>query len=707
MKVLSLFDGISCGMVALERAGFSVENYDAFEIDSYAIKVSKKNYPNIVHHGDVFNGDYTQFKGYDLLIGGSPCFTKGHYVLTDTGYKDISEVQVGDKVLTHKGNYKSVVRTYTRMAETKKVNIMGFTNFVTTGNHPFYSIQRSNATNKEYLATHSRRKFSIEPNWTKVDDMTTDTFCGKHTYIPEQDFEIDDELLWILGRYIADGHLKIEKRKDRENSYHYQVVISVGSKKLEDFKKHVQSRHFSCYEHSQNVYRCVFSSKEMCSLIEKYNFGRNAYTKTIPESFMRLPVEKSKILLDGYLSGDGSYIKESDSYACSTVSPTLALQIQRLVAHVYKTNAGISISSNDRKHMIDGREIHSNYPLYTLCFKKEKRKQSVWHIQNDIIWTPVKTVTPTNKTEQVYNIEVEDDNSYTINNCIVHNCTYWSIARGNRETTPDGIGGQLFMQYVRALKESECKYFLYENNFSIHKDIKSFISEQLGVQPIMINSALVSGQSRKRCYWTNIPNVTQPKNKNILLADILENSTDVPFNTIKGKSHTITATYGKAGYNPFSPYGAEAGKQRIAIPIEAENNIAESVIDTTKNPIEMKSESEIKKLESTKKENTPIRVGQIGKGGQGQRIYSVRGKSVTLSANGGGQGAKTGLYKIDLPDGDYLIRKLTPIEAERLQTLPDDYTSGISNTQRYKCIGNGWTIDVIAHILSNIKELVE
>lgn len=99
---------------------------------------------------------------------------------------------------------------------------------------------------------------------------------------------------------------------------------------------------------------------------------------------------------------------------------------------------------------------------------------------------------------------------------------------------------------------------------------------------------------------------------------------------------------------------------------------------------------------------TPVRIGHYGKGGQGQRIYSVAGKSVTLSANGGGQGAKTGLYKIDLPDGDYVIRKLTPVEAERLQTLPDNYTAGISNTQRYKCIGNGWTVDVIAHILGGL-----
>lgn len=73
MKVLSLYDGISCGMAALERAGITVERYDAFEIDKYAIKISEKNYPQIVHHGDVFEGDFTQFKGYDLLIGGSPC----------------------------------------------------------------------------------------------------------------------------------------------------------------------------------------------------------------------------------------------------------------------------------------------------------------------------------------------------------------------------------------------------------------------------------------------------------------------------------------------------------------------------------------------------------------------------------------------------------------------------------------------------------
>ena len=243
-------------------------------------------------------------------------------------------------------------------------------------------------------------------------------------------------------------------------------------------------------------------------------------------------------------------------------------------------------------------------------------------------------------------------------------CTFWSIAKQGREVTPDGMGGKLFMQYVRALHESGCKYFLYENNYSIHKDIKAFISEQLGVEPIMINSALVSAQQRKRCYWTNIANVTQPEDKGIVLKDILEGAV-----SWQDKAYCMTANY----YKTWDTLGSITHdmekhiRTRVAIPVKGVAQRGWYVENGTEQHIE------------------------------------VRGKSVTLSANGGGQGAKTGLYKIDLPDGDYIIRKLTPVEAERLQTLPDNYTEGISNSQRYKCIGNGWTVDVIAHILSFLK----
>lgn len=159
----------------------------------------------------------------------------------------------------------------------------------------------------------------------------------------------------------------------------------------------------------------------------------------------------------------------------------------------------------------------------------------------------------------------------------------------------------------------------------------------------------------KRCYWTNIPNVAQPADKGILLKDIIDNA--VPW---QGKSYCLTANYDGA---------------------------------TIKNTLERHQQTMAA---------VPIRIGDIGSNAQAHRVYSVHGKSITLSANCGGQGGGTGLYKIDLPDGNYIIRKLSPIECERLQTLPDNYTADDSNAQRYKQLGNGWTVDVIAHILGGL-----
>jgi len=295
---------------------------------------------------------------------------------------------------------------------------------------------------------------------------------------------------------------------------------------------------------------------------------------------------------------------------------------------------------------------------------------------------------------------------------------------------------------VRALEESGCKYFLYENNYSVHQNIKDEITRVLGVEPIMINSALVSAQNRKRCYWTNIPFTSFPEDKGILLKDVLESGVawqdksycmtasydgavlyntlerkqrtmvaePIPNNTYQGtdKSRTVMAGYHKYGEATIiKNSGFNGSTTSVAMPMGAAQRGRYVDGEKTEQHIEIREDGKSNCLTTVQKDSlvcSPVRIGQYGKGGQGQRIYSVVGKSVTLSANGGGQGAKTGLYKIDLPDGDYVIRKLTPVEAERLQTLPDNYTAGISNTQRYKCIGNGWTVDVIAHILGGLHD---
>ena len=319
-------------------------------------------------------------------------------------------------------------------------------------------------------------------------------------------------------------------------------------------------------------------------------------------------------------------------------------------------------------------------------------------------------------------------------------CTHWSIAqKNNRETKPEGLGWELFENYLIAKEKFKPNFFLYENNKSAAQPIKDQISKELGVDLLYINSALVSAQNRQRFYAHNIPGVNQPEDRGILLVDILESGA-----TWLEKSYALTTRCSGA------------------------------IISDT-----LKRHRHTMVVE-------PVRIGDIGSTAQAHRVYSSFGKSVTINAGGGGQGGKTGLYiapvfsfgsddkdkahcidanyykgsnpkqtlnkhrrtmvaeltdfnlddyenviihesgnieidgkliyrikdgyiwckeeryEIDLPDGYYTIRKLTPIECERLQTLPDNYTEGISNAQRYKCIGNGWTAEVIIHILSHI-----
>jgi DNA (cytosine-5)-methyltransferase 3A len=245
-------------------------------------------------------------------------------------------------------------------------------------------------------------------------------------------------------------------------------------------------------------------------------------------------------------------------------------------------------------------------------------------------------------------------------------CQDLSIAKQNREGLHGARSG-LFWKYVEALEVIRPKWFLLENVASMRNEDRDAITATLKkiypeTECIMINSALVSAQQRKRYYWTNW-HVKQPQDKGVLLKDILESG-----NCEHDKSFCITGRY-------LAQFGSDDYTEK-------------RYFDMSMGQVAFE----------------PIRVGQIGKGGQGDRIYSVRGKSVCLNANGGGRGAKTGLYKVDLPDGDYIIRKLTPVECERLQTLPDNWTEGVSNTQRYKAIGNGWTVDVIAWIFSQIPK---
>lgn len=278
-------------------------------------------------------------------------------------------------------------------------------------------------------------------------------------------------------------------------------------------------------------------------------------------------------------------------------------------------------------------------------------------------------------------------------------CTDLSVAKAGRK----GLAGQhssLFWELVRAIKEVQPRFFLVENNASMPAADRAIITKTLGVEPIMINSALVSAQHRKRLYWTNIPSVTQPQEKGILLCDILESGV-----TERAKSLCLTTSPLGNSDDYLKRKTRQAVFEPICVNSQSGRKDGKAKQPSVQDRI-YSVEGKTPALATGFRPNiaVPIRLSKYEKSNkQAMRVYSVRGKSVSLKATTGGGGAQTGLYKIDLPDGDYIIRKLTPIEAERLQALPDNYTAGVSDTQRYKCCGNGWTGDVIVHILNFYK----
>ena len=373
-------------------------------------------------------------------------------------------------------------------------------------------------------------------------------------------------------------------------------------------------------------------------------------------------------------------------------------------------------------------------------------------------------------------------------------CTHWSIAQTkNRETEASGIGWELFLNYRIARDKYQPDFFLYENNKSMSPAIRAQITAELGVEPVLINSALVSAQNRQRLYWAGKRNqdgtysqvaVEQPVDRGILLRDILESGV-----CWREKAYTLEANYANAG----AVNGVDGGHFPATMAAEPvrigtiENDAKNQAFDSQQYRVYSPDGKAVTLCGNgsglgakTGLYAVPVRVGAMpNKDGelgtsQSRRIYSTDGKSVSLQArpNGGGaDGAATGLYAvpagmawrgcengsafemrddqksnavaatghqsrlvieaadgkqmpvyevcggritikgktypIKLADGFYIIRKLTVTECKRLQTVPDTYAFPVSDTQAYKMLGNGWTVDVIAHIMSHFTGLTE
>jgi len=214
MKVLSLFDGIATGYEALLKAGIKVDKYYASEIDKSAIKIALKNHPDIVEIGDVTQIDFNDYKDVDLVLGGSPCFVAGTLITTKRGLIPIEEVEIGDYVLTHTNEFHKVLNTMSHKHKGIYVlNVFGAYKTELTGNHRLYVRDRRRVwdnSNRTNIWEYS------EPYWKSVEKCDG----TEMVLIPVNKEEINSKDLsndecWLIGRFIADGHLSNYKRKER------------------------------------------------------------------------------------------------------------------------------------------------------------------------------------------------------------------------------------------------------------------------------------------------------------------------------------------------------------------------------------------------------------------------------------------------------------------------------------------------------------
>ena len=430
MKVLSLFSGIGAFEKALKNIGKDFELVNYCEIDKYA-----SNAYSQIHHvsedlnlWDVTKIDTSKLQGIDLVTYGFPCVPRGYKIKTDNGYKNIEDIKVNDLVLTHTNTYQHVLKTMNRLSDhINHIKCVGCEDLQLTDEHPLYVLR-----NNEFC-------------WIKAKDLNKLDYITYNINTNSIKTDIPDNALWLLGRYIADGY----KEKNTPN----RPVFAIGKAKVEEFEQHLKDYSYTVFHADRSAIEYRITDDYLCELIK--NLPTGSINKQIPQWVIDLPKEQLEIFYRGYFSGDGHSRKDRDLEMFCTVSKELYLALQEIIIKLYNVVPTVSIRHDNRKDTFND--------TYNAQYSFNPKNQKVI---NDRICVPIKEVTRETKEIEVFNFEVEKDNSYTVNNVIVHNCQDISIAGKQRGFT-DEDGQQtrsgLFFEALRIITDLQPQYAIAEN----------------------------------------------------------------------------------------------------------------------------------------------------------------------------------------------------------------------------------------------------
>ena len=461
MKFLDFFAGIGGFRRGMELAGhecvgfcefdkFAVASYTSMHLLTEKQREHLSTLPEKQRQKEILKEEYRNGEWYaadirkvyagdipkaDCWCFGFPCFAKGTYILTEKGYIPIEDISVGDKVLTHKGRWRKVTATMHRDgARLWDVNGFGILPTRTTAEHPYY-------VTKPDQPMEFKKVEQLDDSWYST------------MVLPDAESDgYSKEMWWIIGRYLADGW-RVE-RKDRPSGG--RIVFAISDDKRTEFEQRLrEAKLHGTYTKERTCGKYHVCNNQLYEYLEK--FGKYAHGKRIPREALCLPREKAKYFFDGYMSGDG----RSDREEATSTSAALILGMCIIAQRLGKSVPAVYYTRRDEKCVIQGRKCRQR-DTYTFRISSKSVKG---HYRARYVCRELYQPTESDDFGTVYNISVEEDNSYVANGAIVHNCQDISVA--GKQAGFQGNRSSLFfrvMYLVGQLKEEDKPTYLFIEN---------------------------------------------------------------------------------------------------------------------------------------------------------------------------------------------------------------------------------------------------
>ncbi|EHK9757556.1 Dam family site-specific DNA-(adenine-N6)-methyltransferase [Escherichia coli] len=682
----SVCSGIEASSIAWEPLGMRPAWFA--EIEPFPSAVLALRWPHVANLGDmkklakkVLAGE---IESPDVLVGGTPCFTAGHMVLCKNGYKPIENVCPGDYVVSHLGRLQQVKRVGSKIANTGLLNAVGQPLGIrTTNDHPFLAV-RWKAQNTRKNGTYFKRELLSEPEWRAACDMPGYQWCALTNFniaFPDicSRFLSEEQAMYLAGAYVGDGYIRRWRGKSKK-----AVVFGINCQKLRKFHCRIPENIFSVASEIRGSIKVTLNDTCYANWLNEH-FGELSHAKRIPAWVMSHPLRH--VFLQGYLDTDGTPSGKA-GFRINSVSSALAWGVAGL-SQTCGYVSSVSFIEVEPKKVIEDRVVNQrNYYQVTICPQKLSRKSRLAH---GMLLRTVKEFKSVGL-DTVYNIEVEGDHSYILNGAVVHNCQAFSIAglRGGL----DDERGALTLKYVELANAID------------DKRAESFL------KPAVI-------------VWENVPGVLSSADNafGCFLAGLA--GEDVPFEPgdrpESGKSNAFWRWDGKTGchvpkwpqcgciYGPQRKvawrildaqyFGVAQRRRRVFVVASARTDLDPATV--------------LFEFEGVRRNIAPSR----GEGKETTRytsniaIRTCDDTNIIAMAHGQGgaeiktdNSAPTLTCNHEAPIvllGDGRMRRLTPVECERLQGFPDWHT--LIPTEKRKKVNS----DELAYLHNHYPDLSE